>query len=269
MTTTPLKAELWDSSEFAPAKDGFIPHLELYLIPDGRLHGAVVVCPGGGYGGRAPHEAGPIAESYNEAGFHAFVLHYRVAPNRHPAPLRDASRALRMIRRRAAEWRVSSDHVAILGFSAGGHLAATAGTHHAREWLRDTPAWAPHSNRPDALILCYPVITSSGAACHRGSYANLLGPEASQEQCDDLSPEKHVNAATPPAFVWSTAEDTGVPPVNSILFAQALGRFNIPCELHIFPWGAHGIGLGETVARARAWPALSRGWLKDLGWPQG
>lgn len=268
MNTAPTAA-LWDGDEFTPAADGFRPHIELHLVPGGRLRGAVVVCPGGGYGVRAPHEAGPIAARFNEAGYHAFVLHYRVAPNRHPAPLCDASRALRMIRRRAAEWRVASDHVAILGFSAGGHLAATAGTHHAREWLREGPAWAPYSNRPDALILCYAVITSSGPACHRGCYVNLLGPEASQAQCDDLSPEKHVAPDTPPAFVWHTAEDKGVLPANSILFTQALERLGIPYELHIFPWGAHGIGLGADVPRAREWPALACDWLAALDWPHG
>lgn len=268
MTTAP-NIDLWGSGEFSPAADDFAPHIELHLIPDKLQRGAVVICPGGGYGMRAPHEAGPIAKRFNEGGYHAFVLHYRVAPNRHPAPLRDASRALRMIRRRSGEWRVSADHVAILGFSAGGHLAATAGTHHAREWLQDGSEWAPYSNRPDALILCYAVITSSGPAHHRGSYANLLGPEATQAQCDDLSPEKHVSAATPPAFVWHTAEDKGVSTVNSILFTQALERQGIPCELHVFPWGSHGIGLGETVPRAREWPELACGWLAALGWPRG
>ncbi|MDQ1255456.1 MAG: hypothetical protein QG656_47, partial [Candidatus Hydrogenedentes bacterium] len=166
---------LWPEGK-APAQaadNDFRPWLEPYLVETGEPRGAVIVCPGGGYSGRAGHEGSPIAQMYNEAGLNAFVLQYRVSPNRHPAPISDAARAVRIVRERAAEWNVKPDHIAILGFSAGGHLTASLGVHFADvKYDGDDSAV---SCRPDALVLCYAVI-SSGKFGHRGSMENLLGP---------------------------------------------------------------------------------------------
>jgi acetyl esterase/lipase len=225
-----------------------------------------LICPGGGYGGRAAHEGITIAQRFNKAGLHAFVVHYRVAPNRHPAPLLDASRAMRLIRQHAAEWKVSPQHVAICGFSAGGHLSASLGTHFDRPYLKGTLPVDQFSNRPDASILSYPVI-SSGPLGHRGSFMNLLGDKATPEQLQDMSLELQVTATTPPAFLWHTVEDQGVPVENSLLFAAALRKVGTPFELHVYPKGTHGVGLAENNPHLATWMPLACHWLAELGWP--
>ena len=245
------------------------PRLTPYLpaTPNGSgdaPRAAIVVCPGGGYGRRAPHEGEPVARWLNGLGIAAFVLDYRVAPFRHPFPLLDAQRALRTVRHRAAAWRVDPRRVGILGFSAGGHLAATAATHHD---AGDPTAADPIdrlSSRPDLLVLCYPVITFAGPARHAGSMRNLLGDAPTEAQQRHLSGELQVNANTPPTFLWHTAEDAGVPVENSLLFASALGRHGVPFALHVFPQGRHGLGLATDAPGASAWPALCATWLRTL-----
>lgn len=263
MTT---KIPLWpDAPPASNADDDFQPWLETYLIESDAPRGAVLVCPGGGYSHRAPHEAAPVAQRFNQAGLHAFVVQYRVAPHRHPAPLLDAARALRLIRHNAAEWGLNPDHIAILGFSAGGHLAASLGVHHADPIINTGDALDAVSARPDGLILCYPVISSQYFA-HVGSFKNLLGEDASPDARRHMSLELQVDAATPPAFLWHTTDDTGVPVENSLLFAQALHRFNTPFELHIYPHGKHGLGLSPEDPHVATWSALCAQWLLDMGW---
>ena len=235
------------------------PTLTPYLLDEAERP-AVIVCPGGGYGNRAAHEGAPIAERMNAGGFHAFVLAYRVSPFRHPVPHGDALRAIRMVRARAGDWRVRPDAIAILGFSAGGHLAASAAT------INDggDPAAADPidrvSSRPDAAILCYPVI-SFGAWRHDGSRRNLLGPEVRQPELEQLlSPDRQVTRATPPTFLWHTAEDAGVPVENSLRFASACAKHGVPVELHVYPHGRHGIGLAEGM-HAASWSQLCVDWL--------
>jgi acetyl esterase/lipase len=242
-----------------------IPAIKPYLLPGGSLHPAIIVLPGGGYTNRAAHEGEPIARWLNEIGVSAFVLSYRVAPYRHPVPLLDVQRAIRTVRSRAAEFGVDPQRIGILGFSAGGHLASTAGTHFDAGDPNATDPVERASCRPDALILCYPVI-SFGEYRHDGSRTSLLGENPPQELIDLLSNEKQVTAQTPPTFLWHTANDGAVPVENSLLFAAALSRHKVPFDLHVFADGPHGVGLALDRPALAAWTGLCAAWLKDLGW---
>lgn len=243
----------------------FIPTLDCYPVQTPNPKGAVLICPGGGYANRAAHEGKNIAEAFNAQGLHAFVVQYRVSPNQHPAPLADASRALRIIRANANEWQVNPNHIAVCGFSAGGHLTASLGVHYATHIPGAGDNIDAQSNRPDALILGYPVI-SAGEFKHQGSFKNLLGEDAPTDMIEFMSLEKQVTTQTPPTFLWHTAEDAGVPAENSMLFAQSLSKHNIPYELHIFPNGRHGLGLASEHPNVAAWFDLSVTWLKNMGW---
>ncbi len=259
---------LWPDGHI-PTPDGVTPpretpRLELYPVSGGKPTGWVAVCPGGGYGGRAPHEAEPIARMLNAAGISAGVVHYRVSPHRGPVPQMDAMRAIRFARAHAAAWNILPDKIGILGFSAGGHLAASVAVHADHGDAGSADPVARLSARPDAAILCYPVI-SFGEWGHRGSRNNLLGPMPTAAQMEQFSLEKQVDSATPPTFLWHTADDAGVPVQNSLLFAQALASHRIPFELHVFPKGAHGLGLATDDPIVGQWPALCVKWLKSRG----
>ena len=240
------------------------PRLTPYLVPGDGPHGCVVVCPGGGYGGRAPHEGEPIARWLNSVGVSGFVLDYRVSPYRHPIPLNDAKRAIRTVRARASQWRIDPARVGILGFSAGGHLAASAAT----LFDKGDPGAADPidrlSSRPDAAILCYPVI-SFGDFRHHGSMVNLIGENPEPALRRQLSLENSVTAETPPTFLWHTSDDGGVPVDNSLLFAAALHKHKVPLALHVFPKGPHGMGLATGDPTVRQWTTLCAQWLKDIG----
>jgi acetyl esterase/lipase len=245
----PVPGALGEAEEDRPT---LVPH----LAEGAQKRAAVIVCPGGGYARRAEHEGEPVARWLNSIGLHAFVLHYRVAPYRHPYPLMDAQQALQLVRQRADEWRVDASHVGILGFSAGGHLAATAATHF------DT---AGPDCRPDFAILCYPVITFGEVSAHVGSIRNLLGPQPSEQLRQELSNELHVNEDTPPTFLWHTANDAGVPVENSLLFASALSRHGVASwQMHIFPDGRHGLGLAQGHPEVGVWTELCATWLTDI-----
>jgi len=255
---------LWPSAapKGNPDED-FQPYLIPFLLETKEARGAVIALPGGGYSGRAPHEADPIAERINEAGLHAFVCHYRVKPNQHPAPWLDATRAIRFVREHAKEWNILPEHIAILGFSAGGHLAASTGTLDLQvDGLPDDDI-QKQKGRPDAMVLCYPVI---GYAMHRGSFNNLLGDSATPELLESLSLEKQVTDKTPPAFLWSTADDEAVPVENSMMFSLALRKKGIPFELHVYPHGEHGLGLSADDEHIATWMPLCIEWLKGMGW---
>lgn len=225
---------------------------------------AMIVCPGGGYRHKAKHEGEPVARWLNGIGITAFVLDYRVAPHRHPLPLSDAQRAIRLVRHRAADWGVDPSRICILGFSAGGHLAASAGTMEAPAASGNTDPVERESTRPDLMVLCYPVITF-GEGGHEGSRLNLLGPDPSPELRAQLSVENRVSADTPPAFVWHTADDLSVPVQNSLKFVNALASFGIPFELHVFPHGRHGLGLAEEDEHVQQWTRLCAAWLRKNG----
>lgn len=257
---------LWEGRPTASSPtDDFRPILEAYPLSGKATRGAVLICPGGGYTMRAPHEGKPIADRYNDAGFHAFVVQYRVAPHRHPAPLLDVSRALRLIRQHAADWHVDPDMVAVCGFSAGGHLTASLGVHYGLNAVNTGEALDAVSCRPSALILCYPVITARSAA-HVGSFTNLLGEAPDPDLLALMSLENHVTADTPPAFLWHTADDPVVPIANSLCFAEALSDHGVPFELHVYPHGAHGLGLAPGDPHVATWMDLSIEWLQAMGW---
>jgi acetyl esterase/lipase len=239
------------------------PTLVPYLVKGDQPSAAVVICPGGGYTRRADHEGEPIALWLNSLGISAFVVHYRVAPYRHPNPLMDAQRAIRIVRSRAAEWNVDPGRVGILGFSAGGHLASSAGTHYDSGRDAEDPI-EREGSRPDLLVLCYPVI-SFNLHAHSGSRDNLLGTSADAALMDLLSSENQVTAQTPPTFLWHTADDASVPVENSLLFAMALGRFKVPFELHVYESGRHGLGLAKDQEGVRAWTDACAIWLKKQG----
>lgn len=240
------------------------PQLIPYL-PDGRSpRGALIVCPGGGYGRLAPHEGEPVARWLVGLGIAAFVLRYRVAPHRHPVPLGDAQRAIRLVRGRADEWGVAGMSVGILGFSAGGHLSASVGVFNDAGDPANTDAVERASCRPDALVLCYPVITF-GEARHQGSTDNLLGPEADAASRATVALERHVSPQTPPTFLWHTADDPSVPVQHSLLFAGALARHGVPFALHVYPQGRHGLGLAGDDPVVGSWTRLCATWLATRG----
>jgi len=238
-----------------------IPTLTPFLpLPEKATGAAIVVCPGGGYGGLAAHEGKDYALYLNEHGVAAFVLKYRLGSHgyRHPRMLEDAQRAIRLVRARAGEWKLDPKRVGIIGSSAGGHLASTAVTHFDSGQANATDPIDRQSSRPDLGILCYPVI-SMGPNTHQGSKNNLLGKEPSAELVELLSNEKQVTKDTPPCFVWHTVEDKAVKVENSLDFAAALQKNNVPFDLHIYQKGRHGIGLADKPPFPNVHP-----WAKDL-----
>lgn len=238
-----------------------VPTLTPFLPAAGAATGAaIVICPGGGYGGLASHEGADYALYLNQHGITAFVLKYRLGSHgyRHPRMLEDAQRAIRTIRARAAEWNLDTKRIGIMGSSAGGHLASTALTHFDAGKTDATDPIERHSSRPDLGILCYPVITM-GLNTHQGSKHNLLGKDPSPELIALLSSEKQVTAATPPCFIWHTAEDNGVKVENSLDFAAALQQHGVPFDLHVYQKGRHGIGLADQAPFTNAHP-----WSRDL-----
>jgi acetyl esterase/lipase len=261
-TEAPASFPLWPDQQEVPGDSA--PRLTPFLLDGPEPTGAVIVCPGGGYGGRAAHEGAPVARRLNSLGIAAFLLDYRVAPHRHPIPLGDAQRAIRTVRQRAAEWRIRPDHIGILGFSAGGHLAASAGTHYDAGNPQAADVIDRQSSRPDALVLCYAVITF-GEYRHNGSMVNLLGPEPPEDLRHHMSNELQVTSDTPPTFLWHTADDASVPVENALLFAGALRRNGVPFALHVYPHGKHGLGLAPDDPIVSTWPTLCGQWLTSLG----
>lgn len=259
--------ELWEHG--APLAQGNgdedRPALLPFLLerPDGEPTGCIVVCPGGGYGMRANHEGEPIARWLNSIGLSAVVLRYRVSPYRHPCPLLDAQRAIRYVRATAADWKIDPERVGILGFSAGGHLASSASVHFDEGDPEAEDAIDRQSCRPDAQILCYPVISYS--AGHTGSFFNLLGQEPDEALLEQLSSDRQVKANTPPAYIWHTADDEIVPLDNVLLMSKGLRAKGIPHELHVFESGKHGLGLAERQPDVAEWTKLCERWLIRLG----
>jgi acetyl esterase/lipase len=242
-------------------EDKDIPTLTPYWPDPAKATGAaVVICPGGGYGGLAPHEGADYARFLNESGIAGFVLKYRLgsAGYRHPAMLQDAARAVRTVRARAGEWKLDPKRVGIMGSSAGGHLASTLLTHFDAGKPDAADPIERQSSRPDLGILCYAVI-SMGDMGHRGSRNNLLGKDPSPELIRELSNELQVTKDTPPCFIWHTYEDSGVPVENSLQFAEALRKAGVPFDLHVYQKGPHGLGLGT-----REWnPEKRHPWTRD------
>jgi len=245
------------------------PKMTLYPPPAGSGNGAaVVVCPGGSYRTLASdHEGKQVGEWLNTLGVYAFVLQYRVGPRyRHPAPLEDVRRALRLVRVRAAGLGLDPARVGVLGFSAGGHLAASAGTHFVDGDPRATDPADRVSSRPDFMVLGYPVISLVAPYAHAGSRQSLLGESPDPKLREDLSNELQVTPHTPPAFLFHTADDATVPVENSLAFARALHASGVSVELHVFLKGPHGVGLAPGDPVLSQWPKLCAGWLKAMGY---
>ena len=221
---------------------------------------AMVVLPGGGYGGLAAHEGKGYADWLVTNGVTCFVLKYRLgsAGYRHPVMLQDAARAVRVVRARAEEFKIDPRRVGIIGSSAGGHLASTLLTHFDAGKTDAADAVERQSSRPDLGILCYAVI-SMGANTHQGSKNNLLGKDPSPELVKMLSNELQVTKETPPCFLWHTVEDKAVKVENSLDFAGALQRAGVPFDLHVYQKGAHGLGLGKN----HPWAADCLFWLRE------
>jgi len=240
------------------------PAIEPYLLAERQPTSCIIVCPGGGYWAHAPHEAEPVARWLNSLGVASFVLRYRTTPYHHPVPLLDAQRAIRTVRVQAGDYGIDPKRVGMLGFSAGGHLASTAGTHFDSGDLESTDPVERVSSRPDAMILCYPVITF-GEYRHDGSRTALLGDNPPENLIRLLSNELQVTADTPPTFLWHTANDEGVPVENSLLFASALSRHNVPFDLHVFSDGPHGVGLAVENPTLSLWTKCCSAWLREIG----
>jgi acetyl esterase/lipase len=241
------------------------PTLTVYGPAVDRPNGtAVIICPGGGYVRLSTDREGEqYARWLGTLGVTSFVLKYRMQEFGHPAPLQDVLRAVRMVRSRAAEFGVNPARVGVMGSSAGGHLAATAGTLFDHPLGRTGAALDATSARPDFLMLLYPVITMDGPATHAGSRKALLGAAPSAEAVRLMSVETQVSAATPPTLLIHTQADKTVPVENSILFYQALTRANVPAELYLFEKGSHGMGMRSGLGTASDWPRRAEEWLRE------
>ena len=242
-------------------RDEDVPTLTPYLPAAERATGAaMVICPGGGYGGLAPHEGQDYALFLAAHGVAGFVLKYRLGSHgyHHPIELGDAARAVRLVRANAAQWRIDPARVGIMGSSAGGHLASTLLTHFDAGDPRAADPIDRQSSRPDLGVLCYAVITL-GPFTHTGSRDNLLGPHATPELIALLSNELQVTAHTPPCFLWHTWEDGAVPVENTLQFASALRAHHVPFDLHIYQQGGHVLGLAAPPPFAHPHP-----WAHDL-----
>lgn len=229
---------------------------------------AIVICPGGGYYGTSDREAEPIALRFLAMGFQCFVLRYTtVGQSSFPGSLLELAASVALVRGRAAEWNIDPNRIVVMGFSAGGHLAASLGVFWNREFVTAPLGLKSEDIRPNGMLLGYPVITS-GEHAHRDSFINLLG-DRYEENLALVSLENQVSADTPPTFLWHTWEDTCVPVENSLLFAGALRRSGVPLEMHILPWGCHGLSLAtaETniaVDSCKNWPEWAERWIREL-----
>lgn len=248
---------LWEGS--IPGKPTEIPSIVHYAPKRARGRAAVVIYSGGGYSHRAPHEGHGYAEFLSELGISAFVVNYRVAPAVFPDELLDARRGVRFVRANAERFGIDPTKIAVMGSSAGGHLAALVSTYRAPiegEGVDEIDAFDPF---PNAQILCYPVISSDPAIHHLGSYRQLLGDRLPEAAAFD--PELLADEATPPAFLWHTTTDAGVNVINSYRYAAALRRASVPCEVHTFPIGSHGLGLAPAHPHIAQWSRLLESWL--------
>lgn len=245
---------------------------ELY---PGQRRPVILICPGGAYRMTSDREAEGIALRFMAEGYHTAVLRYSTAPARYPAALYQLANAVSILKEKSDDWLIKKDSVIVMGFSAGGHLAASLGVFWNRPELFEKPELSPEQIRPAGMILSYPVITS-GEYGHQESFKNLLG-ERYEELKDMLSLEKQVSPDTPRTFLWHTMEDATVPMENSLLFLQALRHNGVPAEYHLFPYGKHGVGLGNSLTAgedgsgfapcADCWSALAAKWLlREFPW---
>lgn len=273
-----LSAEDWvplwakGAPESKGTADHDVPALLAYSAPADKANGcAVVVCPGGGYGGLAmDHEGHQIAAWLNERGISAWILRYRLGTHgyHHPIQKGDVLRAIRTVRHDAPANHVDPARIGVMGFSAGGHLASTAATHFDAGSAQAADPIDRVNSRPDFAILCYPVISMDEAVTHKGSRRNLLGADRydNAELVELLSNEKRVTKDTPPTFIFHTTEDAAVPVENAIRFFSALRQNGVPAaELHVYQKGRHGVGLALDDPILSTWPGRLQDWLGTNG----
>jgi len=246
-----------------------VPTLSIYPAPKDKANGtAVIIFPGGGYWINAyGHEGTDIAKKFNEMGITAFVVKYRIPNdatmiNKEIGPLQDAQQAIKTVRQRAKEFNIDEHRIGIMGFSAGGHLASTAGTHFTTAVIDNKENI---SLRPDFLVLIYPVISFKDGIGHMGSRDQLIGKQPTTDKINYYSNETQVTAQTPPSFLVHASDDDVVPSSNSILFYEALMKYKIPAELHVYEKGGHGFGLHNTTT-SDDWMERCKNWLVSNGW---
>lgn len=265
-----VTAENKETNQKDVVRDVSVPTLSVFLPPAGKANGAaVIVCPGGGYGVLVIDREGyKVAKAFNDAGVAAFVLKYRLPSDRimkdkSIGPLQDAQQAIRTVRERAGEWGLDPAKIGIMGFSAGGHLASTAGTHYDSTFI-DNPKKT--SLRPDFMVLVYPVINLMDKIGHKGSATNLLGPSPALDKVEYFSNDLQVKATTPPAYLTHAGDDTKVPVANSIRFYEALNANGIPADMHIYSKGEHGYGKVPTFDE---WFGRCLLWMRTAGFITG
>ena len=252
-----------------PTLDLYLPYNMPEINREKQKRPCLLICPGGGYGMCSERESEPVALHFLTEGFNVFVLKYSVAPYRFPSQLREVAASLELIHRFADLWNCDTKKIAIMGFSAGGHLAAHYSTMYDCKEVREV---FPESKKVNASILSYPVITADPKSWHKGSFVNLLGhtPQNKEEE-NYFSCDRQVSEKTPPAFLWHASDDTCVPVKNSMLYAEALSENGIPFELHIYPYGGHGMSicdkqvhnkLNSNIEYDRDWLYSAKKWLK-------
>lgn len=252
--------------------------LETYILGDvmdgarNRKTPLVLICPGGGYAMTSNREAEPIALQFNSMGYQAAVLRYSCAPAVYPTALCELAQSVKLIREHAEEWSVNAEKIIVMGFSAGGHLAASYGVFWNESWLTEKMQCDKQLLKPNGLVLCYPVISSKEEIAHQDSIKNLLG-ESYPEMKEQVSLEDKVGKHTPKTFLWHTFTDPVVPFWNSFRFAEALGKAGVPMEYHLYPQGGHGLSLaneqtaneeGKGVEKVcQSWVPLLRSWMLE------
>lgn len=250
---------LWQNGEHAT-------QITFYEAENKKTDAAVVIFPGGGYHFRAEHEGKGYAEFLQTIGVSSFVVDYRVCPDYFPIPLLDARRAVRFVRANAEKFGVDPHKIAVMGSSAGGHLAAMEATYTKGIDGEGVDETDKIDFIPDAQILCYPVLLEYHSEfAHKGSYEKLLG-EDNLDFAPNVDPVLNVSEKTPQAFIWHTAEDQSVNVINSYEYAKALRLNNVPVEMHIFPFGKHGLGILKAPHHVAQWGNLLAEWFKEIGW---
>lgn len=267
----PEKILLWPNGapDAKGDEDKDKPNLTIYLTPKEKACGTgIIICPGGGYEHLSIEKEGTTPALWlNSLGISAFVLDYRHGGKgyQHPAPLEDAQRAVRLVRDNAAKWNLDTNRIGIMGFSAGGHLASTIGTHFDAGDAGASDPIDRASCRPDFLVLCYPVILMDSPFTHKGSQKHLLGDQPDADLLKNLSTDTQVTSDTPPTFLFTTDADKGVPAENSVQFYLALRKAKVPAELHIYQNGPHGLGLAPNEPVVNTWKDRLADWLKVRG----
>lgn len=251
--------DLWQNGEHAT-------QITFFEAENRKTDAAVVIFPGGGYHHRAEHEGKGYAEFLQSAGVSSFVVDYRINPDLFPLPLLDARRAVRFVRANAEKFGIDPKKIAVMGSSAGGHLAAMEATYTEKIDGEGVDEIDDFDYIPDAQILCYPVLLNySNEFAHKGSYIQLLGEE-NLGFAEKIDPVLNVSDAAPKAFIWHTSEDQSVNVINSYEYAKALRMHNVPVEMHIFPFGKHGLGICRATPHVAQWANLMINWFKEIGW---